>query len=212
MKEIIEHIDKKEAILRTAEKLFSEQDFDAVSVRDIAKEANVNIAMISYYFGSKEKLFEAIILSRIELSQLTVKTIATDEIMTSWEKLMAVVDFYTDRLMNNRNVHKMINRELTINSRPVLRDLLINKITVNKEYLKMMMTEGIARGEFRAEADAEMMMMNLFGMLQYIVGSPHYSCRMLDQSTEEDLFRPEFRERTKNYFKDLFKKYLLINP
>jgi len=49
-------------------------------------------------------------------------------------------------------------------------------------------------------------------MLQYIVGSPHYSCRMLDQSTEEDLFRPEFRERTKNYFKDLFKKYLLINP
>ena len=50
---------QERSILIEAEKLFSEQDFDAVSVRDIAKEANVNIAMISYYFGSKEKLFEA---------------------------------------------------------------------------------------------------------------------------------------------------------
>ncbi|MFK4985547.1 TetR family transcriptional regulator, partial [Klebsiella pneumoniae] len=58
MKPIIEHSDKKEQILAVAERLFSEQDFDAVSVRDIAKEANVNVAMISYYFGSKEKLLE----------------------------------------------------------------------------------------------------------------------------------------------------------
>lgn len=46
--------DKQIEILLVAEKLFSEHGFDGTSIRDIAKEANINIAMISYYFGSKK--------------------------------------------------------------------------------------------------------------------------------------------------------------
>ena len=47
--------DKQIQILETAEKLFSENGFDGTSVRQIAKAAEVNIAMISYYFGSHPK-------------------------------------------------------------------------------------------------------------------------------------------------------------
>ena len=47
--------EKQLEILQVAEQLFAEEGFDGTSVRDIAKKANVNIAMISYYFGSKEK-------------------------------------------------------------------------------------------------------------------------------------------------------------
>ncbi|WP_431212540.1 TetR family transcriptional regulator [Puia sp. P3] len=53
--------DKREHILTSAEKLFAEKGFDGTSVRDIAQLAGVNLAMISYYFGSKEKLLEALI-------------------------------------------------------------------------------------------------------------------------------------------------------
>ncbi len=52
---------KKEKILEVAEELFAEKGFEGTSVRDIAQKAEVNIAMISYYFGSKEKLLEALI-------------------------------------------------------------------------------------------------------------------------------------------------------
>ena len=48
--------DKQIQILETAEKLFAENGFDGTSVRQISKAADINIAMISYYFGSKEKL------------------------------------------------------------------------------------------------------------------------------------------------------------
>ncbi|MES1161400.1 MAG: TetR family transcriptional regulator, partial [Bacteroidota bacterium] len=48
--------DKREHILIVAEELFGENGFDGTSVRDIAHKAGVNLAMISYYFGSKEKL------------------------------------------------------------------------------------------------------------------------------------------------------------
>ena len=53
-------------ILFTAEKLFAEKGFYATSTRDIAKSAGVNVSMISYYFGSKEKLFEEIFKVRMK--------------------------------------------------------------------------------------------------------------------------------------------------
>lgn len=51
-------VSKEENILFAAEKLFAEKGFEGTSTREISKAANVNISMISYYFGSKEKLYE----------------------------------------------------------------------------------------------------------------------------------------------------------
>ena len=53
---------KQLQILQVAETLFAEKGFEGTSIRDISKEANINVAMVSYYFGSKEKLLEALIL------------------------------------------------------------------------------------------------------------------------------------------------------
>ena len=39
----------KEKILKAAIKLFAEKGFDGTSIREICKEAEVNICMISYY-------------------------------------------------------------------------------------------------------------------------------------------------------------------
>ena len=52
---------KKDAILEAGIKLFSEKGFAAVGVRDIAKEADVNISMISYYYGGKSGLLKEIL-------------------------------------------------------------------------------------------------------------------------------------------------------
>jgi len=52
--------DTRSRILDVAEELFSEQGFDRVSIRDITKKAEVNLAAINYHFGSKEDLIEAI--------------------------------------------------------------------------------------------------------------------------------------------------------
>lgn len=45
-------------ILSAARKLFSEQGLAATSTRAIAEEAGVNLAMIHYYYGNKEKLYQ----------------------------------------------------------------------------------------------------------------------------------------------------------
>lgn len=52
--------DRRQAILLSAERLFAERGYHAVSIRDIAEAASVPSALVGYYFGPKEELFHAI--------------------------------------------------------------------------------------------------------------------------------------------------------
>ena len=49
--------DSKQKLLDVATKLFAHKSFAEVSTREICKEANVNLCMISYYFGGKQELY-----------------------------------------------------------------------------------------------------------------------------------------------------------
>ena len=52
--------DRKHAILLAAEKLFAQKGYHAVSIRQIAEEASVPLALVGYYYGPKHELFHAI--------------------------------------------------------------------------------------------------------------------------------------------------------
>ena len=56
--------DVRERIFLAAERLFAERGFDGVSVRDIVQAAGVNLAAVSYYFGSKSELLLAVFRTR----------------------------------------------------------------------------------------------------------------------------------------------------
>jgi hypothetical protein len=49
--------DTKDIILETANDLFAKNGFDGTSVRDIATQADVNLAAINYHFKNKENLY-----------------------------------------------------------------------------------------------------------------------------------------------------------
>ncbi len=67
------YTEKQLSIINVAEKLFAEKGFHGTSVRDISLEADVNVAMISYYFGSKDKLLEAIMKQKMQASKDVVE-------------------------------------------------------------------------------------------------------------------------------------------
>lgn len=50
----------KEKILIVAKRKFAERGYDAANIQDISDEAQVNVAMISYYFGGKENLYQEV--------------------------------------------------------------------------------------------------------------------------------------------------------
>jgi AcrR family transcriptional regulator len=55
-----ERPDRKADILLAAEKLFAQRGYHAVTIREIALEAGVPLALVGYYYGPKHDLFHAI--------------------------------------------------------------------------------------------------------------------------------------------------------
>jgi AcrR family transcriptional regulator len=53
-------------IVRAAEKLFAEKGFRSMTLRDVTREAHVNLAAVNYHFGSKRELMLAVIHARFE--------------------------------------------------------------------------------------------------------------------------------------------------
>ena len=50
-------------ILEAARHIFVEKGFNGCSSREIAKEAGMNVALVNYYFKSKENLFQLVVSS-----------------------------------------------------------------------------------------------------------------------------------------------------
>ena len=57
-------VDPRVTIMDAAERLCAERGLEAVSVRDIVAEAQVNLAAINYYFGSRNNLLVSILKRR----------------------------------------------------------------------------------------------------------------------------------------------------
>ena len=64
--EKIKDENSKTRILEAATALFAQKGFDGTSIREICKAAEVNICMISYYWGGKQELYQGIIDNLIE--------------------------------------------------------------------------------------------------------------------------------------------------
>jgi AcrR family transcriptional regulator len=62
------------------QKLICRKGFDRTSIRNIAKEAKINIAMVSYYFGSKERLLESLIFYRTKDLKIQIENLLIEDL------------------------------------------------------------------------------------------------------------------------------------
>src|SRR4029078_8690246 len=90
--------EKQVQIMEAAERLFADKGFGGTSVRDIAESAGVNLAMISYYFGSKEKLMEAMFRYRGQHLTLQLQNILQNKELSPIQKVERLIEDYIDRI------------------------------------------------------------------------------------------------------------------
>lgn len=115
---------KKELILDAAERLIAEHGYRSTTTRMIAEGAGVNVALLSYYFGSKEQvLVELLNRHTTEIkSLLELLPIEKEHPVDTFRQfLFAFVDYSFD----NPNLVIIANREIgLLNQRPeILRNL-----------------------------------------------------------------------------------------
>ncbi|RYY29635.1 MAG: TetR/AcrR family transcriptional regulator [Sphingobacteriaceae bacterium] len=206
-----EKTDKKDHILDIAEKVFSELGYDGASTRLISGEANVNMAMLNYYFGSKEGLFIAVFERKINSFKTLLQNISEDGSLNSWQKLEQCIDKYLDRVFENSCFHKLVNREISLSNHPEINDKISTILMVNIREFKKVMQEGIDNGTFFKNADIELCIITIFGTKNYIINTPNIASQMLENDVRQaDFMQQIMKPRMKTYLKRLLKSYLVI--
>lgn len=199
--------EKQVNILRTAEKLFADKGYDGTSVRDIADEAGVNLAMISYYFGSKLKLMEAIFEQRSLYIRMRVEKLL-EEGTEPFEKINTLVDEYMDRMVEKQRFVKIMLCEQVVNKNPVIIHLINEVRLKNAEAIAKLIKDGQKRGAFKKNVDVVLLMSTLIGTVsQVMISLDHYrnfnNLQSLNKEQVQQLVFKKLRTHIKRIFKSI---------
>ncbi|MGC4037720.1 MAG: TetR family transcriptional regulator [Chitinophagaceae bacterium] len=205
----MEYNDKQVQIMVAAEELFAEKGFDGTSVRDISDKAGVNLAMISYYFGSKEKLLEVLFTYRAESSVLKMESLLQDKASTPLQKVYHLIDYYIDKFQNQTCFHKIMSREQVHNYRNAITESIKTFKRRNQALVQQLILEGQKKGEFKKNIDVPIMMATLVGTVSHLITTQHYYREMnnLEGMSDED-FNKLIKKKLSQHLKFLFKAIL----
>ncbi|TND09105.1 MAG: transcriptional regulator [Bacteroidetes bacterium] len=102
-------------IKEAARKLFTQKGYAAVKTREIAAEAGINLALLNYYFRSKEKLFEIIMMESMQQFMQSISILFLDEKLSVHRKIELLVESYITMLLENPNLPLFILNEIGSN-------------------------------------------------------------------------------------------------
>jgi len=190
--------DKQIQILEVAEKLFAEKGFDGTSIRDISKEAKINVAMVSYYFGSKEKLLESLVLFKTSgLKEQLVHLI--EENLEPVEKINKLIELYINRLNCNRGIYRVLHFELASKKRVLELQSFSEIKKSNLKSLELIIQEGQAKGVFRKDVIIELLTPTILGTyFHFQMNKPFF----------EDILNLKTEEAFNNYVKNDLTKHI----
>ncbi|HEY6902184.1 MAG TPA: TetR family transcriptional regulator [Puia sp.] len=114
-KPIAKESSTEEKIKEAARKLFTQKGFAATRTRDIADEAGINLALLNYYFRSKQKLFDIIMMENFRHFIQGITFNFQDTTLSLEQKVQKVVTMYIDFLTENPDLPLFILNELRNN-------------------------------------------------------------------------------------------------
>ena len=201
--------EKQIQIIETAEKLFADKGFDGTSVRDISEEAHINVAMISYYFGSKEKLMEAVFEYRIGNFKMRVESLLQDKSLAPLQKVNMLIDEYIEKVYEKQCFYKIMLCEQVTNKNPMILQAARKIKISNTEVIAELIKDGQKKGVFKKKIDVVFMINTMIGTIwQTVMNEEYYK----EYNQQKDINIEEFRETLKRklsiHIKTLFKNLL----
>jgi len=201
--------DKKEHIISSAIELFAERGFEGTSIRDLAAKADVNIAMVNYYFGSKYKLFEAMVVQKASYMREKLEEIANDKSKSEIEKMDTVIEAYVNRILSQHQYHRIIHQELMLKQREEVHNSIISIFSKNTLIIKSIIEQGIKKKVFK-KVDPELTFATILGTINHVMLSKGM-CNLLINKDEN--FNPytdeSFKKRIITHLKQIIHSLLL---
>ncbi len=205
----MEYNEKQIQIIETAERLFADKGFDGTSVRDIADEAGINVAMISYYFGSKEKLMEAIFDVRIGSVKMRIENLIKDDSIDPLQKVNMLIDEHIERVSNKECFFKiMVTEQLVKKNAAVINAARQLKIR-NAELISELIKDGQKKGVFKKKIDVMLMVNTMVGTVwQTMMYRQYYREFNKLEAMPDEEFNTLIKRKLSIHIKKLFKDIL----
>ena len=197
----------EEKIKVAAKKVFMTKGFDGCSVRDIAKEVGSNVALLNYYFRSKEKLFELIFEGAMS------------------DFLQAMIAVFSSELSLKEKVEQLIDKEFSFFlEHPELPMFILQSLHQNKtdapmpsHFLEPIAKTGIFEQFERAKANGEVRDISIRNVTLLLMSNVHYpfmskKLTMQFHGISQAAFDEDLKKH-KEIVKELITNYLFIsNP
>ncbi|MGK4569037.1 TetR/AcrR family transcriptional regulator [Flavobacterium sp. 3HN19-14] len=140
--------------------------------------------MVSYYFGSKERMLESLIYFRISDLKMQLENIVRQEV-TPLEKINMLIDLYMKRIQKNRCMYKILHFELS--SKMTIDIKAFTEVKKdNLESLRKIITEGQQKGDFVKDINVELIPPTIMGTFFHVdMNRPFYE-ELFGWKTQED--------------------------
>lgn len=188
--------EKQIHILDIAEELIAKKGFEGTSVRDISAKANINVAMISYYFGSKEKMMVNLYQYRVQKTRETFSEFTqTIKDGKPEMQLKEIINFLVKQLLKYNYFHGFVTQELRHNDK--VKDTLLEFYQTCVTILDGVVQKGIVTGVFKRAAKSEDIISTIIGTVVFTIRNKNFYEIYIKGNEEDYLVNAE--KKLKNH-------------
>ena len=161
----------EEKIKIAARVVFHKKGFAATRTRDIAEEAGINLALLNYYFRSKEKLFELIMIETLTGFLQNMGLVFNSETTTLNEKIQLVAERYIDHFMAEPDTPLFVMSEIRSHGAELFQNMPTVNTILQSAFVKQY-KEAVKNGKIM-EPNPLHFLMNLMSLMAFpFIGSP----------------------------------------
>ena len=165
--------EKQIHILDVAEKLIAKKGFEGTSIRDISTEAHINVAMISYYFGSKEKMMSYLYRYRVQKTRESFAEFA--EIIKEGKpemQMKELVKYVVKQLFKYNYFHGFVTQELRHTEH--LKDDLLEFYNTFTAKIDEVIKKGVGSGVFTNAPKPEEILTIIVGSSLFVIRNKNF--------------------------------------
>lgn len=138
VKKAVADTSTEEKIKEAARKVFTQKGYAAARTRDIAEASGINLALLNYYFRSKEKLFHIIMMETVQHFTRGLKDIVNDTESTVIQKLEKIVESYINLLIKEPNIPFFILSEIQVHPQNLLKETGMKEFIAKSVFAKQL--------------------------------------------------------------------------
>jgi len=168
----------RQKILEAAMFIFAKYGPAGARVDDIVRMARVNKRMVYHYFGSKEKLYEAVLRQRYDQAAKEEADVAA-EFGSPKEQIESLIRHYFHFLDRHPQYVALLTWENLNEARSLDRANLQNVKNPIQSHFERVIREGIRMKVFRTDISAQQLLISCYALCFYTFSNQHTLSRIL---------------------------------